>query len=101
MLRRLWLVFAQAVTVVLAVAFTFATLRPEWLPQALRDEAEAPRAVVPFEPSLPPSAPPPIKDSGAAAQATFSYSVGAQRATAAVVNIFTSKTIRGGDRPLF
>ena len=31
MLRRFWLFFAQAVTVVLAVWFVIATLKPDWL----------------------------------------------------------------------
>jgi len=34
MLRRLWLVFAQATTVGLALLFIVATLRPEWLRRA-------------------------------------------------------------------
>lgn len=38
MLKKLWLVFAQAVTILLALLFTFATLRPEWLPQRLARE---------------------------------------------------------------
>jgi len=31
MIRRLWLIFAQATTVGLAALFIVATLRPEWL----------------------------------------------------------------------
>ncbi len=30
-MRRLWLTFAQAVTVCIAVLFTLKTLKPEWL----------------------------------------------------------------------
>ena len=30
-MRRLWLIFAQTVTVSLAVVFVVSTLRPEWL----------------------------------------------------------------------
>jgi serine protease DegQ len=96
MLRKLWLVFAQAVTVVLAVAFTIATLRPEWLPQRLPDPRPAPQENAQAE--RPPEAPvaDAPKDSGPSRSAPLSYSEGAQRATAAVVNIYTSKTVRGG-----
>ena len=31
MLRRFWLLFAQAVTVLLALLFIVATLKPQWL----------------------------------------------------------------------
>ena len=31
-LRKLWLVFAQSATVMLAIVFVVGTLRPEWLP---------------------------------------------------------------------
>jgi len=99
MLRILWLVFAQTVTVVLAVAFTTATLRPEWLPQRLQDATQPHPTRV--EPAAAASASDSSKDSRAEARAPLSYSEGAQRATAAVVNIFTSKTTRGGSRPLF
>jgi serine protease DegQ len=96
MLRKLWLVFAQAVTVVLAVAFTIATLRPEWLPQRLPDPRPAPQENAQAE--RPPEAPvaDAPKDNGPSRGAPLSYSEGAQRATAAVVNIYTSKTVRGG-----
>ncbi|MFQ6708413.1 2-alkenal reductase, partial [Bordetella pertussis] len=30
-MRRLWLIFAQAVTVSLAILFVVTTLRPDWL----------------------------------------------------------------------
>lgn len=35
MLKKLWQVFAQTVTIVLALYFTTETLRPHWLPEAL------------------------------------------------------------------
>ena len=34
MLKRLWLIFAQAVTVALAALFVIATLKPQWLQAA-------------------------------------------------------------------
>ncbi len=32
-MQRLWLIFAQTVTVLLAALFVVATLKPEWLPR--------------------------------------------------------------------
>ena len=97
MLKKLWLVFAQTVTVLLALMFTFAALRPEWLPSRL---APAPVAMPPTAPAPAPRAAPADVDRNAA---ILSYSEAAARATPAVVNIFTSKN--GGraqqDHPLF
>jgi serine protease DegQ len=31
-MRRLWLIFAQTVTVAVAILFVTSTLKPEWLP---------------------------------------------------------------------
>ena len=79
-MKRLWLLFSQAVTLLLAVAFVLATLKPEWLGQrALRYGAltvlEAPAAA--------PGAVPP-----------GSFRLAAQTASAAVVSINTSKAAR-------
>ena len=41
MLRRLWLLFAQTVTVALALLFVVATLKPQWLPRSQRPAAVA------------------------------------------------------------
>lgn len=77
-MRRLWLLFAQTVTVGLAIWFIVASLKPEWIarpphsgtsssPTALQEES---------------AAPPPERGS---------YRNAAQRAMPAVVNIFTTK----------
>ncbi|QYY31298.1 MULTISPECIES: Do family serine endopeptidase [Cupriavidus] len=81
MLRRFWLFFAQAVTVVLAVWFVVATLKPEWL-QRGRVAVQSGSPIVALKEVVPNVA-------GAAAQA--SYSEAARQAMPAVVNIFTSK----------
>jgi len=86
MLRRLWLVFAQATTVAVAALFVVSTFRPEWLPPR---SALAPATIVQ---SSAPSSP-----AGAAAT---SYHEAVQRAAPAVVNIFTSKEIRSPRHPL-
>ena len=81
-MRRLWLIFTQAVTVALAVLFVLVTLKPEWvrgapgrmLPQIVSI------AAVPDGPASPGSAPAPGSLSGAA-----------KRAAPAVVSIAASK----------
>ena len=99
MLKKLWLVFAQAVTVVLALLFTFATLRPEWLPSRLSHApAGAPQVAQAPEP---PRAAPADRPRVERDRAILSYSEAAGRATPAVVNIFTTKTSRAQqDHPL-
>lgn len=92
MLRRLWLLFAQAVTVGLAALFIVATLKPEWLrqaPLALSPPA-APAAAVAVAPAAP------------SVDGTPTYADAAQRALPAVVSVFTTKEVRrrAGD-PLF
>lgn len=81
MLRRFWLFFAQAVTVVLAVWFVVATLKPEWL-QRGRVAVQSGSPIVALKEVVPNVA-------GAAAEG--SYSEAARLAMPAVVNIFTSK----------
>src|SRR5690606_2693080 len=96
MLKNLWLTFAQAVTIALALLFTVATLRPEWLPQRLSGEAPPAPAVV----EAPASVPAPGTGENRRVESILSYSDAARRATAAVVNIYTTKTGRAGDHPL-
>ena len=80
MLHRLWLIFAQAATVCLAVLFVVSTLRPEWLPA--RGVGPQVQAIVPVQTV---AAPVP------AAPRPASYHDAVGRATPSVVNIFTSK----------
>jgi len=86
-LHRLWLVFAQAVTVAVALVFVISTFRPEWLP--------------PRDMTLQPSAPlPQAAPAGAPAARSDSYYEAVRRATPSVVNIFTSKEVRSPRHPL-
>ena len=83
-MRRIWLIFSQAVTVTVAVLFVIATLKPEWLgrspgrmlPQIV-SIAQAPAAAVPA---------PAAGDRGLRSAA--------QRAAPAVVSIVASKVSR-------
>jgi serine protease DegQ len=81
-MRRYWLLFAQAVTVALAVYFVIAALRPGWLPLRPRavDVATVANQVAVVE----------AQGQGAPG----SYRQAAGRAMPAVVNILTSKALQ-------
>jgi len=90
-MRRYWLIFSQAVTVLLAALFVVATLKPAWL-KPVRQE---PRAGLGLPVAAPPT--PPVATPG-------SLRFAAQRASAAVVSINTStaaKTLRQHRDPWF
>jgi serine protease DegQ len=84
---RLWLIFAQAATVAVAVLFVVSTFRPEWLPS--RNGAP-----LPLVQQAPTTGPLPT------AVRVGSYHEAVQRAAPSVVNIFTSKEIRTQRHPL-
>ena len=76
-MRRLWLLFAQTVTVALALWFIVATLKPEWLvrePSTVRLESTSV----------------PIQEATSGADHSGGYRQASQRAMPAVVNIFTT-----------
>lgn len=98
MLRRLWLLFAQATTVGLALLFIVSTLKPEWLKRA------------PLSIATPVSGNVSIQQVGAApapaarTEAPASYGEAARLAMPAVVSIYTTKEVRQPqfqDDPLF
>ena len=86
-MQRLWLIFAQAVTLAVAVLFVVSTFRPEWLPA--RSALQAPIVQqAPAGGALP------------SAASVASYHEAVRRATPSVVNIFTSKEVRSPRNPL-
>ncbi len=85
MLSRLWLLFAQATTVGLALLFIVATLKPQWLRDAPAP-TRAPAPQVTIQHSAAPPAP--------GAVALPSYADAARRAMPAVVSVYTTKEIR-------
>jgi serine protease DegQ len=82
-MRRLWLIFAQAVTIALAILFVVDTLRPDLLPVRLRAD------VVPVREAM---------TSGATVKGV-SFADAAKRAMPAVVNIYTAKEVKRPRHP--
>ncbi|MCZ4065433.1 Do family serine endopeptidase [Oxalobacter aliiformigenes] len=84
-MRRLWLLFAQTITVCLAIWFVVVTLKPGWLDldkQSLMPDTQVRESVAEAVP------------------AQSSYREAVSRAMPAVVNIYTTKEIRQPQSPL-
>ena len=81
---RLWLIFAQTATILLAIFFVVSTLRPELLPWKPRGEIVGIREAAPVVNTERPD----------------SYAEAAETAMPSVVNIFTSKEIKEPPHPL-
>ena len=88
-MRRLWLLFAQTITVLLALWFIVATLQPHWL-GALPGSRQARHITTSVA----------MLEAPTNATAPGSYRQAAQRAMPSVVNIFTSKATRQNTNPL-
>jgi serine protease DegQ len=80
LLRKIWLIFAQACTLCLAVLFVVATLRPDLLPRA---GSHVGSVVLLQETTTPVTAP-----------KVATYADAAKKAMPSVVNIYTSKEMR-------
>lgn len=87
-MHKLWLIFAQTTTVVLAALFVVSTLRPELLPWKSRGGT-----VVTIKEAIPDQPPQGAPQPG-------SYSDAAQKAMPSVVNVFTTKEIMVPSHPL-
>ncbi|WP_454688051.1 S1C family serine protease [Achromobacter aloeverae] len=81
-MRRLWLIFAQAVTVSLAILFVVSVLRPDWVSLGGRAAPTAPAA----EPQT--ATPEPAKPAP-----PLSFARAVARAAPAVVNVYTAKHV--------
>jgi len=88
MMRRLWLIFAQTVTIAVAAVFVVSTFRPEWLP------GQNPTVIAVQEHTTTA----PVADS--APDAGGGYADAAGRALPSVVHIFTRKEVRAQRNPL-
>lgn len=90
-MRRLWLLFAQTVTVVLALYFVYAAVAPQRAAPVRLEQMGSPERPAVMMEAGPGKAP---------ASATGSYRAAAGRAMPAVVNIITSKKPKRGKHPL-
>ncbi|MBP8277527.1 MAG: trypsin-like peptidase domain-containing protein [Propionivibrio sp.] len=86
-MRRLWLIFAQTVTVSLAVLFVVTTVKPEWL-GSFSSNVATPTG------NQPPGA---IRETGPAGH---SFREAARTALPSVVHIFTAQSPRSSNSPL-
>ena len=86
-MRKLWMIFAQTVTVGLAIFFVIVTLRPEWLEKSPRTTT----GIVALSESAVQSEP---------ATAGASYRDAARKALPSVVHIFTTQKARTARNPL-
>ena len=87
-MRRLWLIFAQTVTVSLAILFVVSTLKPEWLGKKPGNVA----SIVALRESSTTGSEPVI--------AATSYREAVKKALPSVVHIFTSQKARAPRSPL-
>ncbi|MBL8488494.1 MAG: Do family serine endopeptidase [Rhodocyclaceae bacterium] len=85
-MRRLWLVFAQSVTMAVAVLFVVQTLKPEWLSRMPRTVP----GVVSVQEAAAPEGP---------GRAVASFADAARKALPAVVHIFTSQEVKSPRHP--
>ncbi|MBL8421107.1 MAG: Do family serine endopeptidase [Dechloromonas sp.] len=83
-MRRLWLIFAQTVTVAVAILFVTSTLKPEWLPSG-RSPVTVREVPAP---------------AGDAQQSAGSYREAARAALPAVVHIYTTQLVKKQRHPL-
>lgn len=83
-MKKLWLIFAQTVTISLAVLFVVGTLKPEWL-------RPTPNVVTLHESAAGSDAP----------RAGASYSDAARKVVPSVVHIYTTQVLRQSRHPLF
>jgi serine protease DegQ len=84
-MHRLWLIFAQTVTVALAIVFTVSTLKPEWLPRGQR--------IIALQEAAPAA--------DGEQRGVASYRDAARSSLPAVVHIYTTQQVRQQRHPLF
>lgn len=88
-MRRLWLIFAQAVTLSVAALFVIQTLKPEWM--GGHETSGGPVGIVSVREAAAPDA---------EAHQVVSYNNAATKALPAVVHIYTLQDLRSSRNPL-
>lgn len=99
MMRRIWLLFAQTVTVCMAILFVVLTLRPEWLGRSARVTPEI-RTALPPSNALVAASPGGRLPAGHSGSSALSFANGVAAATPGVVNVFTTKHVAVSRLPL-
>ncbi|MDP2823735.1 MAG: Do family serine endopeptidase [Sulfuritalea sp.] len=87
-MRRLWLIFAQTVTICVAVLFVVKTLKPEWLSHLPSSGGSVAEVATVLE-----------APAGSELQRPRSHADAAQKAIPAVVHIYTSQEVKGPRHP--
>jgi len=87
-MRRYWLIFAQAVTVCLAILFVVTTLRPDWLRLSTSESTSGPSGQRENPPPVTGAGVPAVIEPGVA-----SYAYAVSHAAPSVVNVYTSKHV--------
>jgi Do/DeqQ family serine protease len=87
-MRRLWLIFAQTVTICVAVLFVVKTLKPEWLAQLPSASGGFSEVATVLE-----------APADSETHRPGSYADAAKKAVPAVVHIFTSQEVKGPRHP--
>jgi serine protease DegQ len=82
-MRKLWLLFAQTVTVLVALLLVVQVMRPDLLPSRYQSTV-----------TVQETAPVSVRQTDTSARPVASYSLAARRAMPSVVNIFTSKEVK-------
>ena len=97
---RYWLIFTQAVTVVLALIFTISTIRPGWIDQQMEIHTQ-PTATVKIQPeAIQNNSNKPQTPMTATVTVFTSYADAVKLAAPSVVNIYTTKRVTSPLRDL-
>jgi S1-C subfamily serine protease len=91
-MRRLWLLFAQAVTIALAVVFVLSAWKPAWWASDRLGRADTTKGMQAAPVRALPARPSPLAEPAPRASATSSFAAAVRRAAPAVVTITASKT---------
>ena len=100
-MRKLWLIFAQTVTMSLGAIFVAGALEPDWLaalPGIVAPPSSPPAPAA--EPDALPPRPEPALKTPAAPLTAYSFRLAAKRALPSVVHIFTSQKAHRSRHPL-
>jgi Do/DeqQ family serine protease len=99
-MRRLWLIFAQSVTICVAILFVLKTLKPEWLATSASTSPALIRQspIEPTQASLGTGVPT-LATPGDPAQNIRSHAEAVKRALPAVVHVYTSQQVSSTRHP--